>query len=69
MTAALLTEEDLVIELAGRMGPRGTQGRAAQALGVHQGELSGVLNGHRKVRAGLAAALGYRKVIRFEPVS
>ena len=64
----LLTEEDLVADLAARCKGRGNQGRVARALGVGQAEISAVLNGHRQVRPGMATALGYRPVVRFEPI-
>jgi plasmid maintenance system antidote protein VapI len=64
----LLTEEDLVVDLAARCSKRGDQGRVAKALGVGQCEVSAVINGLRPLRPGLASALGYRPVIRFEPI-
>lgn len=65
---ALLTEEEVVIELAGRVGRHGEQQRVAKQLGVSQGNVSNVLTNGRGVGPRLAAALGYRKVTRFERV-
>lgn len=64
----LLTEEDLVVDLAARCEGRGNQSKVAKALGVGQPEVSAVINGLRPMRPGLASALGYRPVMRFEPI-
>lgn len=66
---ALLTEQELAFDLATRCSERGEQGRLARRLGVTQSEISGVIHGHRGVRPGLAAAMGYRQVVLYEPVA
>lgn len=64
----LRTEEELVVELAGRICGGGGQKRVAADLGLSQGELSHAVSGKRGVTPNVAAALGYRKVTRFERV-
>jgi plasmid maintenance system antidote protein VapI len=67
---ALLTEEELAVELAARLdGRRGQNGRLAEQLGITRVELSTFLNGKAALRPGVAAALGYRKVARFEKLA
>jgi hypothetical protein len=67
---ALFTEEDLVVDLAGRLdGQRGEKGRLAAQLGISRAELADVLGGRAGVRPGIAAELGFRKVVRFEPIA
>jgi hypothetical protein len=69
MKPQLLTEDDLVKDLNARLdGRRGEKGRLADALGITRVELSQVLNGHAPLRPGIAAAAGFRKVVRFEPI-
>jgi predicted transcriptional regulator len=65
---ALLTEEELVIELAARVRKRGDHQRVAGELGVSQPALSNVLTGGRGIGPGFAERLGYRRVTRFEPI-
>jgi plasmid maintenance system antidote protein VapI len=64
----LLTEEELVVELASKVVKRGDHGRVAYELGVSQPSLSNILTGGRPIGAGVAAKLGYRKVTRFEKI-
>jgi predicted transcriptional regulator len=64
----LLTEEELVIELAARVRKRGDHQRVAGELGVSQPALSNVLTGGRGIGKDLAHRLGYRRVTRFEPI-
>lgn len=64
----LLTEEELVLELAGRIGRRRDQKRVAHQLGISQGGLANILSGHRRIGNRTAAALGYRRRVLFEPV-
>lgn len=63
-----MTEEDLVVELAGRIEKRGDHQRVAYQLGISQPALSNVLTGGRGIGADLAERLGYRRVVRFEPI-
>jgi DNA-binding transcriptional regulator YdaS (Cro superfamily) len=68
MAAALFTEEALVVDLAARVQRRGDHKRVAAQLGVSQPALSNVLTGGRGIGPDLAEALGYRRVIMFEPI-
>lgn len=69
VASPLLTEDDLLQMLrAAHDGRRGEQGRAAADLGISQGQLSNILRGGRAITAPVAEALGYRRVIRFEPI-
>jgi hypothetical protein len=66
----LFTEEEVVVDLVSRLdGQRGEKGRLAAALGITRVELSDVLSGRAAVRPGIAAELGFRKVVRFEPIN
>jgi predicted transcriptional regulator len=64
----LLTEEDLVVDLAARIEKRGDHQRVAYQLGISQPALSNVLTGGRAIGADLAERLGFRRVVRFEPI-
>jgi hypothetical protein len=65
---ALVTEEEIIIEIAGRIRRHGEQGRVAMELGVSQSGLSNILTSGRGIGPRLATALGYRKVVRFERI-
>jgi len=66
--AQLLTEEELVIELAGRARGYGRQQQLAGQLGISQGSLANILGGDRGIGPVLAERLGYRRRVLFEPV-
>jgi plasmid maintenance system antidote protein VapI len=68
MTPPLVTEEDVVFDLATRVTRRGEQGRVAHQLGIAQGTLSNILTKGRGIGPDLAEALGYRRVVMFEPI-
>lgn len=68
MKPALFTEEELVVELAGRIRRHGDGQVVAYQLGVSQGALSNVLTGGRPIGPRMAKALGYRKRVMFEPI-
>lgn len=65
----LVTEEEIVFELASRVRKRGDHGRVASEIGISQPGLSNILTAGRGIGPRVAAALGYRKVVRFEPIS
>jgi predicted XRE-type DNA-binding protein len=66
----LATEEELVMAMTARLdGRRGEKGRLAAALGITRIELSDVMAGRTRMRPGIAVALGFRKVTRFERIS
>jgi hypothetical protein len=65
----LLTEEEVVFEIASKVRRRGDHGRVAHQLGISQGALSNILTAGRSIGPRVAAALGYRRVIRFEKIS
>jgi DNA-binding transcriptional regulator YdaS (Cro superfamily) len=65
---ALFTEEALVIDLAARVQRRGDGKRVAAQLGISQPALSNVLTGGRAIGPDLAEALGFRRVVMFEPI-
>jgi hypothetical protein len=64
-----LTDEDLRIELRDRLDLAGGKAELARELGITEFKLTGVLRGHWTVCDEIAAALGYRKVTRFERIS
>lgn len=64
----LLTEEELVIELAAKVRRRGDHGRVAHQIGLSQSGLSNILTGGRAIGDKIAGALGYRRVTRFERI-
>lgn len=69
VASLLLSEDDLVQTVRARLdGRRGQFGRAAEDLGISQGELSNILRGGRTIAANVAAKLGYRRIVRFEPI-
>lgn len=65
----LATEGELVAVLRARLGdgPWGKE-ELARSLGITPFQLSGVLRGRWPVSDAIAAALGYRKVVRFERI-
>lgn len=65
----LVTEEELVFELAGKVTKRGDHGRVAAQLGISQPGLSNILTAGRGIGPRVAQALGYRRVVRFERMS
>lgn len=65
----LLTEEEIVIDLAARCARRGEQQRVAHQLGISQPALSNVLTGGRTIGPDLAERLGFRRVVLFEPIT
>lgn len=69
MTRALLTEEELVMDLAARIQRRGDGKRVARQLGISQPALSNVLTGGRTIGADVAERLGFRRVVMFEPIA
>lgn len=66
---ALFREEDLVVELMGRIRKRGDLSRVATEAGLSQGTISNVLTGGKPIGANVAEKLGYRKVVRFERIA
>lgn len=68
-SADLVTEEEIVVEIASRIRRRGDHQRVAGELGISQPGLSNILTGGRAIGAAVAERLGYRKVIRYERVS
>lgn len=64
----LLTEEEIVIDLAARIRQRGDHQRVAHQLGISQPALSNVLTGGRGIGQDLAERLGFRRVVMFEPI-
>lgn len=64
----LLTEEEVVIDLAARITKRGEQGVVAFQLGIAQGTLSNILTNGRGIGPDLAERLGLRRVVMFEPI-
>lgn len=67
-TLPMLTEEELVIELAGLARGYGRQQQLAGQLGISQGSLANILGGDRGIGERLAERLGYRRRVLFEPV-
>jgi hypothetical protein len=65
----LVTEEELVFELATRVRRRGDHGRVAHQLGISQPGLSNILTAGRGIGPRVAERLGFRKVVRFERIS
>lgn len=65
----LMTEADVTAMLRAQLdGRRGENGRLADRLGITRVELSQILHGHSPLRSGVAERLGFRKVVRFEPI-
>jgi len=64
----LLTEEELIVELAGKIRRHGEQGKVAAELGLSQGCVSNLLTKGRGIGDQVASALGYRRVVLFERV-
>jgi hypothetical protein len=64
----LITEREIVAELARKVLEHGTAARAADALDVEPSEISKSLAQGRPVSKNLAEALGYRKVTRYERI-
>jgi hypothetical protein len=64
----LLTEEEVVVDLAARVQRRGDGKRVARQLGISQPALSNVLTGGRGIGEDLAQRLGLRRVVMFEPI-
>lgn len=64
----LITEEELVVELAGRTSGYGNTKRVAAEIGVSQGGIANILGGDRRIGDQVASALGYRRVVLFERV-
>lgn len=64
----LLREEDVIVELMGKIRKRGDLSRLAKRCGLAQGTISNLLTGGRPLGAKVAEALGYRLVVRFERI-
>jgi hypothetical protein len=67
-TPKLLTGADLRDLIRKRVVPATTQGAVARSLGITPGYLSEVLKGYREPTDTLAAALGFKRVIRYIPL-
>ena len=63
-----MTPADLRAELKCRVSEAGSQRDAARALGISQAQVCLVVTGRRKFSDRMAAKLGYRKVVTFEPL-
>ena len=63
-----MTAADLRADLERRVAAAGTQKVVAHALGTSQSQLCLLLRGEREVSDRMAAKLGYRKVVTFEPL-
>ena len=64
----LVTEEELVVEIAVQTQGYGNARRLAREIGISQGGLANILGGDRRIGRQVAAALGYRRVVLFERV-
>jgi hypothetical protein len=64
----LLREEDVVVELMGKIQKRGDLSELADECGLAQGTISNILTGGRPIGANVAERLGYRRVVRFERI-
>lgn len=66
--SGLLTEEQMLAKFRAEVEACEHQSDWADAHGVSRQMVCEVLLGNRNVRGLLAAAMGYRMVIRFEPI-
>ena len=60
--------DEVIALLRQHVARAGSQGKAAVALGLQQGQISAVLNHHQKPGPCVLAALGLRKVVSYEPI-
>jgi hypothetical protein len=67
--AQLLTEDDLKAQLRARLAAdAGNKSAVAESVGIRAARLSSILRGVWPVSDDVAQAMGYRKVVRFEPI-
>jgi DNA-binding transcriptional regulator YdaS (Cro superfamily) len=64
----MLTENDMRNILRHRCASAGSAAAFAQQANLSEGLVSQILSGRQKVGPKMAKALGYRKIIRFEPL-
>lgn len=62
------TEDDLKVELRARLVAADDKHALARELGVSPFQLTGILRGRWPIDDRLAAALGYRRITRFERI-
>lgn len=63
-----MSPADLRADLERRVSEAGSQKVVARAVGISQSHLNMLLTGRRVMTGKVAAKLGYRKVVTFEPL-
>lgn len=70
LSAQPRTEDgNIVAELKRRIGIEGSQKAAAEVLGISEQYLSDILHGRREVSANVARAMGFERIVSFQPLS